>query len=478
MLLAVWGVRALVALSPTGIPRVETITLDGGVLLLMLAVSVLTGLAFGLVPALQSSAVDLNDSLKEGGRGSTEAIGRSRFRSLLVASEFALALILLVGAGLMIRSLLALQAIDPGFNPHNLLTMVVTVTGSQAGQPAQRAPFYQRLIQLVRALPGVQSASAINHLPLAGDIWGRSLSIEGRPMPRPGEAPAAVYRVVLPGYFQTMNIPILRGRDVTAGDNLNSPGVVVVNEALARYCWPGEDALGKRITLDDPLKETKWLTVVAVAKNVKQNDWAAVPDIEVYLPYLQRGDYLGDTRAWVSYLTLVVRASGDPARLAPAIASEVSALDKNVTVSQVQTMDQVVSDATGQPRFYLLLLGTFAAVALALAAVGIYGVMSYSVSRRTHEIGIRMALGAKADDVLKLVTGQGMILALAGAAGGLAGALLLTRLMRGLLYGVRPSDPLTLAVVSLALIGVGFVACYVPARRATKVDPMVALRYE
>ncbi|HEY6271768.1 MAG TPA: ABC transporter permease [Terriglobales bacterium] len=478
LLLAVWGVRVLVALSPAGIPRVATIALDGRVLLFMLAVSVLTGVAFGLVPALQSSAVDLNDSLKEGGRGSTEGIRRNRFRNLLVVSESALALILLVGAGLMIRSLFALQAIDPGFNPHKLLTMVVSVTGSEAGQPAQRAPYYQRLLQQIRALPGVRSASAINHLPLAGDIWDRGFSIEGKPIPRPGEELAAVYRVVLPGYFHTMNLPILRGRDVTVSDNLNSPGVVVVNEALARYCWPGEDALGKRITMDDLLKKPKWLTVVGVVKDARQRDWAAVPDIEMYLPYLQRGDYLEDTRSWVSYLTLVVRTSGDPARLTPAISSEIWALDKNVTISEVQTMDQVISDATAQPRFYLLLLGTFAAVALVLAAVGIYGVMSYSVSRRTHEIGIRMALGAREGDVLRLVTGQGMVLALAGAGAGLAGALGLARLMSSLLYGVRPDDPLTYAGVALVLAAVALLANYAPARRATKVDPMVALRHE
>ncbi len=478
LVLALCGTRVLVALSPAGIPRVDTISLDSHVLLFMLAVSFFTALGFGLVPALQASAVNLNDSLKEGGRGSTEGIRRNRLRSALVASEFALALILLVGAGLMMRSLLALQAIDPGFNPRHLLTMVVTVTGSEAGQPSHRAPYYQQLLEQVRTLPGVRSASAINHLPLAGDLWTRNFLIEGRPVPRPGEAPEVVYRVVLPGYFNTMNIPIVRGRDVNETDDSSSPGVLVVNEALARYCWPGENPLGKRITLGDALEGARWMTVVGVAKDSKQDDWAATPYIEVFLPYPQAHDYLNDMHSRASYLTLVVRTNGNPALLTSAVENAAWALDKNVTISSVQTMEQVVADATAQPRFYLFLLGTFAAIALILAAVGIYGVMSYSVARRTHEIGVRMALGAEKSDVLKLVTGQGMILALVGTAIGLAGALLLTRLMSSLLYGVGASDPLTFAVVPVVLIGVAVLASYIPARRAAKVDPMVALRHE
>ena len=478
LVLALFGIRVLVALSPAGIPRVDTISLDSHVLLFMLVVSVATALGFGLVPAVHASAVNLNDSLKDGGRGSTEGIRRNRLRSALVASEFALALILLVGAGLMVRSLFALQAIDPGFNPRNLLTMVVTVTGSEAGKPSHRVAYFQQLLQQVRTLPGVRSASAINHLPLAGDLWTRNLLIEGRPVPRPGEAPEAVYRVVLPGYFNTMNIPILHGRDVNDSDDLSSPGVLVVNEAMARYCWPGENPLGKRITLGDSLEGARWMTVVGVVKDSKQDDWAGTPYMEVFLPYLQAHDYLNDMLSRVSYLTLVVRTNGNPASLTSTVENAAWALDKNVTISQVQTMEQAVADATAQPRFYLLLLGTFAAIALILAAVGIYGVMSFSVSRRTHEIGVRMALGAEKSHVLKLVTGQGMILALAGTAVGLAGALLLTRLMASLLYGVRPSDPLTFAIVPVVLIGVALLASYIPARRAMKVDPMVALRCE
>jgi putative ABC transport system permease protein len=439
---------------------------------------VLTGIVFGLIPALQASAVSLNDSLKEGGRGSTENIHRNRLRSLLVVSEFALALVLLVGAGLMIRSLFALQAVDPGFNPRHLLTLVVTVTGSKAGQPPRRAAFYQQVLERVRALPSVQSAGMINHLPLGGEIWGWPFRIQGRPIPPPGEGLVAVYRVVTPGYFRSMEIPILHGRDISDADNLKAPGVVIINESLARKCWPGEDAVGKHITLDDMDKSPNWLTVVGVAKDAKQDEWAARPDIEMYLPYLQNHEYQENPKSPFAFLTLVARATGDPAALASAIEGQVRSLDSDVPVSQVQTMEHVVQAATAQPRFYLLLLGTFAAVAMVLAAVGIYGVMSYSVSRRTHEMGIRMALGAERRDVLWLVVGQGMVLALVGAVVGLLGALGLTRLMASLLYGVQPDDPITFLVVTLVLCLVALAANYIPARRATKIDPMAALRYE
>jgi predicted permease len=478
LLLAHWGIRILITLSPASIPRVDTITLDSRALLFMVVVSVLTGLCFGVAPASQASAVNLNDSLKEGGRGSTEGFHRNRLRSLLVASEFALALILLVGAGLMIRSFIALQSIDPGFNPDHVLSMVVSVTGSESGEPSHRVAFHQALLERVRVLPGVKSASAINHLPLAGDLWTRTFTIQGRPIPGPAEAPEAVYRLVTPGYFHTMNIPMLRGRDVTDGDDLNSPPVVIVNEALARQCWPGENPIGKRFALEDSLPNLRWLTVVGVVKNAKQKDWAATPDMEMYLPFLQNRDYRASVESHFTYLTLVVRTSGDPASLASAIASQVWSLDRDVTVSQVHPMEQVVADATAQPQFNLLLLGAFAGVALTLAAVGIYGVMSYSVSRRTHEIGVRMALGAKRTDVLKLVTGQGMMLALVGAATGLPGSFGLTRMMSNLLYGVHPYDPVTIISVFLLLGVVALIANYIPARRATKVDPMMALRYE
>jgi putative ABC transport system permease protein len=478
LLLGLWGMRVLGALSPPGIPRVETVSLDSHVLVFLVVASVLTALGFGLAPALHASEVSLNDSLRESERGSGEGIRHNRLRSLLVVSEFALALILLVGAGLMLRSFVALQAVDPGFNPEHLLTMLVSVTGSESAEPSHRTAFYQGLLDEVRGIPGVRSAGAINHLPLAGDLWNASLLIEGRPVPPPGESPQAVYRVVLPGYFRSMEIPILRGRDVANGDNLNAPAVVVVNEALARNLWPGQVPLGKRIALRDTLPNPQWLTVIGVARNAKQDDWAAKPNIEVYLPYLQSREYLEGADSHHSYLTLVVRAEGDPASLAPAIESSVWALDKNVTVSQVQTMPQVLREAEALPRLYLMLLGAFAAVALILAGVGIYGVMSYSVSSRTHEIGVRMALGAARGEVLGLVVAQGFKLTLMGVGVGIVGALALRRFIASLLYGVRPTDPLTFAVVCLLLIGAALLASYIPARRASKLDPMVALRYE
>ncbi|HEU6451051.1 MAG TPA: ABC transporter permease [Gemmatimonadaceae bacterium] len=479
LLLALGGIHALVALAPAGIPRIDTIGLDARALLFLLGISLLTGVGFGLVPALRASATDLNDALKEGGRVSTEGIRRNRFRSVLMASEFALALMLLVGAGLMIRSFIALRAIDPGFDPHNLLTMVVPVAGSREAAPERRAIFYEELLQRVRTVPGVVSASAINHLPLAGDEWGRTFRVEGRPLAHRTDAPTATYRVIFPGYFRTMEIPLLRGRDVAEGDDLGAPAVVVVNEFLANRYWPGEDPIGKRITLDDPERDSvSWLTVVGVVKNAARGEWAASEHEEVYLPFLQNRSYLEGSGAHVAYQTLVIRTSGEAAALAPAVRNAVWSLDSNLPVSEVQTMDAVVARATAQPRFNLFLLATFAAVALVLAAVGIYGVMSYSVSRRTHEIGLRMALGARPGDVLGIVVGQAMALAIIGACVGFVGALALGRFMSSFLYGVQPSDPLTFLAMAVVLGAVALAASYIPARRATRIDPLLALRHE
>ena len=476
LLLAVWGVRVLLALSPAAIPRVETVGVDGHVLLFALAISLLTGLVFGVAPAWKATTVNLSDALKEGERGSSEG-QRNRLRGLLVGSEFALAVVLLAGAGLMVRSFLALQHVDPGFDPRGVLSMVVGVSGTEQAAAGHTANFYQEVLRKVSAVPGVQSVSGINHLPLAGDEWGFPFHIQGRPPEPPGKGLIATYRVVFPSYFQTMRIPILRGRDVTDADNLRAPGVVVINDYLARRYWPGEDPIGKRITLGDPAKNPSWLTVVGVAKNTARSSWVSPPEEEVFLPYLQSREYLETPAPPFAYLTLIVRTN-HPATLAPDIRAAIHSLDKNIPISEIQTMDQVVAEATGESRFYLVLLGAFATVALVLAGVGIYGVMSYSVSRRTHEIGVRMALGAQGRDVLRLVVFQGIIQALAGVAVGLAGALALSRLMAGLLYGTRPNDPATFAAVVLVLGGVAVAASYVPARRATKVDPIVALRYE
>ena len=478
LLLAVWGVRVLLAISPAAIPRVETVGVDPHVLLFALAISLLTGLAFGMAPAWRATAVNLSDALKEGKRGSSEGLRRDRLRGLLVGSEFALAVTLLAGAGLMVRTFLALQNVDPGFDPHGVLSMVVGVAGTEQAAGGHTGNFYQEVLRKVGAVPGVQSVSGINHLPIAGDEWGFRFHIEGRPPEPPGKGLVATYRAVFPGYFRTMRIPILRGRDVTDADNLRAPGVVVINDYLARRYWPGEDAIGKRITFDDPAKNPSWLTVVGVTKNTARSNWTSPPEEEVFLPYLQNRAYLDSPTPPFAYLTLVVRAGLDPAALTPAIRGAIHSLDANIPLSEIQTMDHVVGEANGQSRFYLILLGAFATVALVLAGVGIYGVMSYSVSRRTHEIGVRMALGAQGRDVLKLVVFQAIVQALSGVAVGLAGALALGRLMTGLLYGTQPTDPATFAAVVLVLSAVAVAASYIPARRAAKVDPMVALRYE
>jgi predicted permease len=485
LLLATWGTHALVALSPADIPRVETVTIDARVVMFLLAVSVLTGVVFGLAPAMQASAVNLSDVLKEGGRGASESAGRNRLRSFLVASESALALMLLIGAGLMIRSFLALQSVDPGFNPHSVLSMVVSVAGSNEADPNRRAIFYEQLLERVRALPGVEAVGGINHLPLAGDMWGWPFVIEGRPKPRPGEAPSAVYRMVTPGYFQTMRLPLIQGRDISAVDNATAPGVVIINQEAARTYWPGGDPLGQHISFDSgDSGSPTWLTIIGVAKNAKQEDWAAPPFPEVYLAAFQNRDFLGQAGAHgeamlhIGYITLVARTTRDPGALFASVKNTVWSLDRNLPISQVLTMDAVVADANAQPRFEMLLLGIFAVVALVMAAVGIYGLMSYSVSRRTHEIAIRISLGASRSEVFRLVVRQGMALALVGSAAGIAGALLLSRLMVKVLYGVRPIDPITFAGVTLLLAIVALAANYIPARRAMQVDPIAALRHE
>jgi putative ABC transport system permease protein len=484
LLIAVLGTRALIAMSPTNIPRVQTVSIDLHAALFLFAATVLTTIGFGLVPALQASSVNVNDTLKEGGRGNSEGLDRNRLRSLLVVSEFALALMLLIGAGLMIRTFAALEAVDPGFNPHNVISMIVSVSGSKEEDPGRRELFYRQLIERVRSLPGVQAAGAINHLPLAGDLWGWHFAIEGRPKPRPGEKPGAVYRMVTPGYFAAMQLPIVRGRDITDSDNATAPGVIIINEQAARQYWPGEDPLGKRVSFADDTTDPKttWLTIIGIAKDAKQDSWTDKATPEAYLAAFQNHDYLGDSGTEASkhmdYITLVARAAGNPALTASAMKEVSRAFDRNLAITQVVTMDGVVAEANAQPRFEMLLLTIFAAVALALAAVGIYGVISYSASRRTHEIGVRMSLGATRCDVLLLVVRQGLWLAVAGSVAGIAGALLLSRLMAKLLYGVQPTDPATFGAVAVGLGVVAMLACYLPARRAMHIDPMAALRYE
>jgi putative ABC transport system permease protein len=411
--------------------------------------------------------------LKEGGRSGSGA-ARQRLRGLLVISEFALSLVLLIGAGLMLRSFVALQAIDPGFQPDHLLTMVLSVGGSRDAGSGRAPEFYQSALARVRAIPGVASAGMTNHLPIAGDLWGLPFWIDGRPLPHPGEEPDGAFRLVLAGYLETMRIPVLRGRGINAGDTTGAPAVVVINEYMAQRYWPGENAIGKRISLDNPSssKLPAWLTVVGIVKNAVRADWAAPPEEEFFLPYLQHTATTGH------YITLVVRTLREPSALARAVATAVWQIDPNVTISEVQTMNAVVEGANAAARFNMALLAVFATIATVLSAVGISGVMSYAAARRRREIGIRMALGARPAEILQLITGEGMVLALGGTAAGIGGALALTRLIARLLYGVPPVDPLTFITVTLLLTAVALAACLIPACRAARISPVAALRQE
>jgi putative ABC transport system permease protein len=473
LLLAYWGVRAMVRFGPPGTPRLETLSLDWRAAGVTIAVSLATGILFGLAPALQASGQNAAETLKEGGRSDSGG-ARQRVRGLLVISDFALSLMLLIGAGLMLRSFLALQAIDPGFQQDHLLTMVVSVGGSQYARPELAPGFYQSALERVRAVPGVASAGMTNHLPLAGDIWGFPFWIDGRPVPHPGEEPDGAFRLVLPGYLETMKIRVVRGRGVEAGDTAGAPGVVVINEYMARRYWPGENALGKHITLNNPSspRPPAWLTVVGIVKNAVRADWAAPPEEEFFLPYLQHTGTMGH------YMTLVARTREEPTALARSIEAAVWQIDRNVTISEVQTMDAVVERANAAARFNMALLVVFAMVATLLSAVGICGVMSYAVARRRGEIGIRIALGARPAEILRLIASEGMVLAFCGTAAGIGGSLLLTRLMAKLLYGVRPADPLTFIAVTPLLTAVALAACLIPAFRAAHISPVEALRQE
>ena len=468
----------MLAVATTGIPRIASVGIDGRVLLMTIAVSAVAAIAFGLAPALRAAKVDLAGTFRDGDRASTEGRGR-HLRNLLIASEFALAFMLLVGAGLLIRSFVALRQVDAGFDPRNVVTMDVSVSGTRFVDPSLRAAFFDDVLARVRALPGVGQASYINHLPLAGDSWGFSYYVEGRARPKPGEVPAATYRVVFPEYFRTMRLPLVAGREFGESDRLDAPRVVIINEHFAKRNWPGESAIGKRITVS---RDTTPITVIGVAKNDVTDQWGAPPNDEMFFPYQQQRSYLAGPASRFAYMTLVVRAACDgqtrcnATALAAPIISAIRNIERGVAISAVQSMETVVDRATAGSQFYVVLLTAFAAIALTLAAVGIYGVMSYSVSRRTNEIGIRIALGAEPRGVVRYIVSDGMRIAASGAAAGLIGAFALTRLMDKLLYGVGATDPVTFVAVPLVLCTVALVASYLPARRAARVDPLTALR--
>ncbi|HZN09587.1 MAG TPA: ABC transporter permease [Pyrinomonadaceae bacterium] len=470
VLLGYWGIDALRWSNPGDAAKFAAgwhqLGINVPALLFTLGLSVFSGLVFGLAPALQVSKPNLNDSLKEGAR--QVSASSHRLRSALVVFEIALSLVLLVGAGLSVRSFLSLVKTSPGFNPDSVMTMRLMLPRAKYQQQPQRAAFYNDLLQRVKATPGVESAAFVNYLPLGGQNSSDSYLVEGEAEPQPGRENEGRYRVATPDYFQTMRIPIVAGRGFSEQDKAGAPPVVIVNETLARKHWPGQPAVGKRIRFYGDQARTPWMEIVGVVQDVTHELNLPVTP-EYYLPHAQN--------SW-SGMVLVARTNVDPTSLAAALRQQVWSMDKDLPVYDVKSMNEVWSMAASMYTFSSVTLGFFAAVALLLASLGIYGVMAFAVSQRTQEIGIRIALGASAPDVLKLVVKHGMKLALAGIAIGLVGAWGLTRFMKHILVGVTATDLLTFAVVPACLFVAALVACYLPARRATKVDPLVALRYE
>jgi putative ABC transport system permease protein len=473
LLLALWGIDLFRAFGPANLPRLQEVNLDGRVLGFTMLAALLSGLIFGMAPALQSSRADLNESLKEGGRAGTESRGRKRLRGLLVVAEVALTLVLLVGAGLLLNSFLRLQEVNPGFQPDHLLTAQISLPPARYAEDQKIIAFHQELINRMKGLPGALAVGISMSLPPNQLQISNPFGIEGYPL-APGQArPLAEEMTISPDYFTALGVPLLRGRFFTDADKAGAAPVLIINEAMARRFFPNEDPVGKRLQTGDPSPNAPWETIVGVVGNVKYTGLEADETPTLYVPYT--------TPDWVSWsrrMYLVVRTAGEPLGLSSALRRQVRELDQDLPVINLSSMEQVIHESVKEPRFRALLIGLFAGVALLLAAIGIYGVISYAVTERTHEIGIRMALGARAGDVLKLVIGQGMKLALSGVAIGLVASFALTRLMKTLLFGVSATDPLTFAVIAVLLTGVALLACWIPARRATKVDPILALKCE
>jgi len=465
LLIAFWMVDVLIGFAPKGTPRLEEIGIDKVVLAFTFGVALLTGIAFGLAPALLSSRANLSNALKEGGRDARSSSGSHRVRSALVVSEVALALMLLVGAGLLIRSFVKLQQVDPGFDPKNVLRVDVGVPRARYATAPRVAEFFKQLVDRVSALPGVEAAGGVSTLPLSGGGTDTDFLIEGHPAPEINRPPVSHYSKVTPDYFRAMGIRLLKGRLINEGDVADAPTVALISESLANRYFPDEEPIGRGLLLGKDRRE-----IVGVVTDVKFFGLNLDSRPMMYFPeqqYPERG------------LSIVVKTSvGDPMTLASAVRNEVRNLDHDIATSNEMTMESLVSSSLAEPRFALLLLGVFAGAALLLSVIGVYGVVSYSVSQRSHEIGVRMALGAQMNDVIRLVLGQGMALVGVGLGIGLLGALVFSRVMQSLLFGVGPRDVATLALTAVVLAIVALGACLVPARRATKVDPMVALRYE
>ena len=464
-LLAVWVVAWLLLQLPEGFPRASEISINRKIFFFALAVSGVTGILFGLVPAFQSAKSDVNEVLKAGSRLGT-SFG-SRFRRGLVVAEIALSLMLFISAGLLMKSFWKLTSVNPGFDANQLLTLHVALPERKYAEDASVVQFYRQLPPRISAIPGVKAVSAVNRLPISGGEQRGDLTIDGTTF-GPGETPGVSYRRILPNYFRVMGIPVLRGREFDERDTGGQPDVVIINQKLASRYWPNNDAVGKRIKIGPP-ENQPWMTIVGVVGNVSHIGLDAEPEFATYEPH--------GKRPW-SEMSLLVRTTVDPTTLIGPIRSELKNAESEILIEDVKTMTRRIQVSVAPQRLNLVLLASFALVALVLAAVGIYGVMSQMVVQRTREIGVRMALGAQRKDVLRLVVMNGLLLAVVGEAIGLVGAGWATRLMSKLLFEVTPTDTMTFASVAVILLLVAVLACYVPARRATKVDPLVALRYE
>jgi len=469
LVLAYWGLPLLRALVPAGVTSLENVRIDAGVLGFAAAVSLLTGVVFGLLPALRASRAGLSAAARSGGRSPVMSPTRPTLRKALLVAEVSLAFVLLAGAGLMLRTVQKLTRTDPGFDPTNILTVRFNLAG-ETYDPARRRTFYRDVLPKLEALPGVQSAALTLSIPVDGSNWNSVFIVADQPVPRDSaELPSSAFTPVSTGYFRTLKIRLLSGRLFTEHDRADASPVAVVNESMARRFWPNADPIGKRLKQGWPEQETPWREIVGVVADVKANGIEETTPLQTYLPL--------DQEPFRS-LRLLVRTASDPAGAAHSVERAMHEVEKDLPLFDIRTMEEVLQGTMGRQRLLMILLGTFAALALGLAAVGIFGVMAYSVAQRRHELGVRMALGAEMGDVLRLVLGQGIRPALAGVGLGLAGAALLTGFLQSLLFEVKPTDPMTYAGVALILTGVALAACYIPARRAARVDPAVALRYE
>jgi predicted permease len=475
VLLSLWGIEFLKRAGARTVPRLGEVGVDPTVLMVMAVVAIGTGILFGLLPALASSKPELTEVLKEGGRGASSGPHRNRLRNILVVAEIALALVLLINAGLLMKSFSRLQSVNPGFNPHNVLTMEISLPQLKYPSPGASylgtkttINFFTEANRRIAKLPGVEASAATNVLPLSGTNTDSSFEIEGRVTSSGGPGPDEEIRTITPGYFRVLQTELLQGRFFNDADTADSPPVVIVNRALARKYFPNGDVLGKRITLDDPRHNPQWITIVGIVGDIRHRGLDVDPQPEYYLPHTQM-----PARSMI----LVARSGQDPRSLASAIRREIQSIDPDEPVANVRTLDTVVSDSIAPRRLAVMLLGVFAFIALLLSAVGIYGVISYIVVQRTHEIGVRMALGAQRRDVLRLVVGHAGKLVGIGTVLGLILALLSGRVVATLLYGVGAFDPVTIIFFTVALAAIALVASYIPALRATRADPMIALSH-